>query len=53
MIAADARPRGRPPRGGVVRRIRVTMTDEELEALKQAAREQGTTVAELVRRIAT
>lgn len=44
--------RGRPARGGVVRRYRVTMTDEEHAALKQAAVEQGCKVADLIRRIA-
>jgi hypothetical protein len=54
-LPEDAKPtRGRVARapGATVRRYRVTMTDEEHEALKRAAVEQGCAVADLIRRIA-
>ena len=52
-LPEDAKnPGGRPTRGGTPRRLKVVMTDAELGALKARAREEGTTVAELIRRIA-
>ncbi len=42
---------GRPPRGGTHRRFRVVMTDDEHDALKAYASDQGVPVAELIRKI--